>query len=129
MAMIIADTDVLIDFLAGQEPSASVVGREIERGNLRTTVVSRFELLSGARSARQEKVLHDLLGSIPAFAVDDAASDEAAAVRRTLERAGEPIGMADCLIAGISLAAGAPLLTRNVRHFSRVSGLEVIEPG
>ena len=42
---IIADTDVLIDFLAGHEPSASRIALELERGDLRTTAVTRFELL------------------------------------------------------------------------------------
>ncbi|MCH7825910.1 MAG: type II toxin-antitoxin system VapC family toxin [Acidobacteria bacterium] len=126
--MIIADTDVLIDFLAGHEPSASAVGRELGRGNLRTTVISRFELLVGAHTARQKKVVRDLLGSVPALVVDAASSDKAASVRRDLERAGQSIGMADCLIAGVSLVAGAPLLTRNVGHFARVRELEVIEP-
>jgi predicted nucleic acid-binding protein len=126
--MIIADTDVLIDFLAGHEPSATVVAREIERGNLRTTVISRFELLAGARTTKQETAIRDLLGSVPALLLDPAAADKAAAVRRELEKAGQSIGMADCLIAGVSLVSGSPLLTRNVRHFSRVAELEVVEP-
>lgn len=126
--MIIADTDVLIDFLAGHEPAASAVGHELGRGNLRTTVISRFELLVGALTAQQKKAVRDLLGSVPALVVDAASSDKAASVRRDLERAGQTIGMADCLIAGVSLVAGAPLLTRNVGHFARVRELEVIEP-
>lgn len=126
--MIIADTDVLIDFLAGHEPSASLVGRELGRNNLRTTVISRFELLVGAHTPKQQEAVRDLLGSVPVLVVDAASSDQAAAVHRELERAGQTIGMADCLIAGISLVAGAPLLTRNVRHFTKVRELEVIEP-
>jgi hypothetical protein len=35
--MTLADTDVLIDFLAGREPAAERVGRELESGNLWTT--------------------------------------------------------------------------------------------
>ena len=126
--MIVADTNVLIDFLAGQEPSASVIGRELERGNLRTTVISRFELLAGARTTRQKNAVRDLLRSVPALVLDVASCDEAAAVRSELEKAGTAIGMADSLIAGISLAARAPLLTGNVRHFTRVVELDVIEP-
>ena len=41
--------------------------------------------------------------------------------------AGQTIGMADSLIAGIALAQGRILLTRNRRHFERVSGLELAE--
>ena len=126
--MIIADTDVLIDFLAGHEPSASLVGHELGRGNLRTTVISRFELLVGAHTTQQEEAVRNLLGSVPVLVVDAASSDKAASVHRELERAGQTIGMADCLIAGVSLVAGAPLLTRNVRHFTRIRELEVIEP-
>jgi len=54
--MIVADTDVLIDFLAGVEPLASRVAEQIEAG-LATTAVSRFELRAGVRSARQEQTV------------------------------------------------------------------------
>jgi predicted nucleic acid-binding protein len=46
--MTIADTDVLIDFLAGKG-EANAVERMLRRGVLRTTVINRFELLSGGR--------------------------------------------------------------------------------
>lgn len=37
--------------------------------------------------------------------------------------------MADSLIAGIVLTAGAMLLTRNRRHFERVAGLRLAAEG
>jgi len=48
-------------------------------------------------------------------------------VRLKLEKAGIGIGMADSLIAGIALAQGATLLTRNPRHFERVDGLKLAD--
>ena len=123
--MTVADTDVLIDFLAGVEPAAARVAAELERGSLQTTAVNRFELMSGARSARQESLIVRLLAAIPALPLDEAAADHAAAVRRSLERSGAAIGMADSLIAGIVLQHGAELLTRNRRHFERVAGLRL----
>jgi predicted nucleic acid-binding protein len=51
--MMVADTDVLIDFLAGHEPGAGRVALELEHEELATTVISRFELLAGVRHARQ----------------------------------------------------------------------------
>ena len=125
--MTIADTDVLIDFLAGAEPAAAQVAEELERGSLCTTAVSRFELLSGVRSARQEAAVRELLAAVSALPLDEEAADRAAEVRRALERSGEPIGMADSLIAGIALARGGTLLTRNRRHFERVGGLRLAE--
>jgi predicted nucleic acid-binding protein len=121
--MIVADTDVLIDFLAGLGDCADAVSRELEEGDLHTTAITRFELLAGARSRRQQSVVLKLLAAVPALPVDEAAADAAARVRRALESHGEGIGMADSLIAGTVIRHGATLLTRNRRHFARVDGL------
>jgi predicted nucleic acid-binding protein len=124
--MIVADTDVLIDFLADQEPGASRVAQELARGRLATTVISRFELLSGARSAKQEKTLRAFLDTLTALPLTETAADSAAAVRRALEQRGQNIGMADSLIAGIVLTEAGALLTRNVGHFNRVPDLTLV---
>jgi len=125
--MMVADTDVLIDFMAARNPGAERVAAELDRGLLRTTAVTRFELLCGARTARQEDTIRQLLDAIPTLALDQDAADHAARIQRNLQRAGEPIGMADSLIAGIVLSHGATLLTRNRRHFARVIGLRLAE--
>ena len=125
--MTVADTDVLIDFLAGAGPAAARVAEELERGSLCTTAVSRFELLSGARSSRQRAAVGGLLAAVSTLPLDEEAADRAVEVRRSLERSGEPIGMADSLIAGIALARGGSLLTRNRRHFERVGGLRLAD--
>jgi tRNA(fMet)-specific endonuclease VapC len=125
--MTVADTDVLIDFLAGVNPGAARVAAELERGSLHTTAINRFELLAGARTARQQASIRQLLAVIPTLPVDEAAADRAADVKRALERGGKPIGLADCLIAGITLAHGALLLTRNRRHFERIEALKLAE--
>jgi tRNA(fMet)-specific endonuclease VapC len=44
-----------------------------------------------------------------------------------LERRGESISAMDLLIAATALAEGAPLVTRNRRHFERVRGLEILD--
>jgi tRNA(fMet)-specific endonuclease VapC len=120
--MIVADTDVLIDFLRGAG-AAERVALELENGALWTTAVTRFELMAGARTDRQRVLIDDLLGGIPTLALDEGAADEAAAIRRDLEARGESIGMADSLIAGIVRANHKVLLTQNRKHFERVAGL------
>ena len=126
--MIIADTDVLIDFLHGQNPSADRVALEMTAG-LRTTVITRFELLSGARSTRQQNLAKELLSVVPALVLDEDSADRAAGLRRGLEESGNAIGMADSLIAGIVLRHGGVLLTRNRKHFERVPGLKLATLG
>ena len=120
--MTIADTDVLIDYLAGKGES-DAVERLLRVGALRTTVISRFELLSGARSPKQLALLRRLLEAVPSLELDAAAADAASEIRRSLERSGNGIGMADSLIAGIVICNGGRLLTRNTRHFERVPGI------
>jgi len=123
--MIVADTDVLIDFLQGRNPAADRIKLELEDSHLAVTAIGRFELLAGTRSTRVERVVHQLLEAIPCLPLDAVSADRAAAVRRELEQQGAGIGMADSLIAGIVLASGSMLLTRNSRHFERVPGLKL----
>lgn len=59
------------------------------------------------------------------FTVDDAASS--GRLGSELRAAGTPIGDIDTLIAGQALARGWTLVTRNVRHFGRVTGLPLID--
>ncbi len=123
--MTIADTDVLIDYLSGKG-EADAVEQLLLRGAIRTTVISRFELLSGAKNAKQLARLLQLLEVVPSLGLDDASADAAAEIRRSLERAGNSIGMADSLIAGIVTTNGGVLLTRNRRHFERVPGIRLV---
>jgi predicted nucleic acid-binding protein len=123
--MMVADSDVLIDFLEGRSPVANRIALELDRGQLRTTVITRFELLAGAKTARQLKLVGELLAALPCLSLDELGADTAAEIRRTLERDGVGIGMADSLIAGIVVAHRGILLTRNRRHFERVPGLSL----
>ena len=123
--MIVADTDVLIDYLSGKG-EAEQVERFLRAGSLMTTVITRFELLSGAKSSKQRGRLMNLFDAVPSLALDESAADAASAVHIELERTGSVIGMADSLIAGIVLANNGVLLTRNQRHFARVAQLRTV---
>jgi len=121
----IADTDVLIDYLSAVNPSADRIAAELAYGSLATTAITRFDVLCGARNPRQKELIRELLALIPTLLLDEAAADRAAEIKRSLERSGTAIGMADTLIAGIVLVHSRVLLTRNRRHFERVAGLRI----
>lgn len=121
--MIFADSDVLIDSLRGRQPMTERIALEIRTGRLATTVVNLFELLAGARTAAERGKVEKLLGALIVVPLDETAAREAARIRRELEAGGQPIGMADSLIAGICMAHSGMLLTRNTAHFGRVKGL------
>ena len=59
--MIIADTDVLIDYLAGRRPAAEAVSRALLQDQLQTTTLNGFELLAGVRGNKQRESVLALL--------------------------------------------------------------------
>ena len=125
--MILADTDVLIDYLAGVRPIAERVAAYAETDQLQTTAISCFELLNGAEEGKRGNRIRRLLAILPVLPLDRNAAEHAAEVRRDLERAGRAIGMGDSLIAGIALAHHLPLFTRNHKHFERVKNLQLLK--
>jgi tRNA(fMet)-specific endonuclease VapC len=104
---------------------ADRIALELERGDLRTTAVTRFELLAGAKTVKQQKIVNTLLDAMPCLPLDAESADVAAGLRRKLEKQGQGIGMGDSLIAGIVVAKKGILLTRNRRHFERISDLSL----
>jgi predicted nucleic acid-binding protein len=82
--MMVADSDVLIDFLEGRSPVANRIALELDRGQLQTTVITRFELLAGAKTARQLKLVGELFAALPCLSLDELGADAAAEIRRTL---------------------------------------------
>jgi tRNA(fMet)-specific endonuclease VapC len=127
--LIIADTDVLIDYLAGTQPVADQVMAYAESDSLQTSAITCFELLSGARDGKRGDRVRRLVAAIQVLPLDREAATRAAAVRQRLARSGVSIGMADSLIAGIALVNSLPLLTRNRKHFENVEGLRLIPLG
>jgi predicted nucleic acid-binding protein len=120
--MIVADTDVLIDFLRGRG-EAERVRVELESRDFGTTAVTAFELWAVARHPREIAAVESLLAALTVLPLDTPSARRAAEVRRSLDAEGAGIGMADSLVAGICLENRAILLTRNKRHFARVPDL------
>jgi tRNA(fMet)-specific endonuclease VapC len=124
--VILADTDVLIDYLNDRPPVSDQVARLIQAESLQTSSVNCFELLSGARPGKRGDQVRHFVENIPVLPLDLAAAKKAAAIRQSLEGSGNTIAMADSLVAGIALANNLPLLTRNRRHFEAVEGLRIV---
>ncbi len=79
--MIVADTDVLIDYLSGVEPVAAQIAGYVASDQLRTTPVTCFELLSGAGEGKRGDAIRRLIGALVVLPLDRDAAEDAAAVR------------------------------------------------
>jgi len=125
--VILADSDVLIDFLAGVQPVKNQIAEYIRAERLQTTAVTCFELLNGAGENKRGQAVRQLIDGLNVLPLDRAAARRAAEVRRKLDRKGEAIGMGDSLIASIALAHNLALFTRNRSLFERVENLELVK--
>ncbi len=88
----------------------------------------RYSLLRLPQEIGQPRLvaLTQLLRPMQLLPFDSQCAMFAAHIRVALEAAGAPIGPHDTLIAATALRHQATLVTRNVREFSRVPGLQWI---
>jgi predicted nucleic acid-binding protein len=123
--IVIADTDVVIDFFSGIEPAASTVANLILKDGLALTSVTVFELYAGITGKKRLSQIDDVVSIMPVYPLEKKDAETAARVYGDLKKAGNLIGNQDILIAGICITQDIPLLTRNIAHFSRIARLKL----
>jgi tRNA(fMet)-specific endonuclease VapC len=126
LALTLADTDVLIDYLQGVQPGAGWIAAAFVSESLAITAITAYELLSGAGQNKRGERTRRVVEMLPVLPIDRESAECAARLRQDLEREGVGIGMADTLIAGLALTHALPLMSRNAKHFSRVPGLQLL---
>jgi tRNA(fMet)-specific endonuclease VapC len=125
-SLVVVDTDLVIDFLRGKGPGLPLVRDLIVDHRLRVTAITAFELRVGADFlARRDDILQ--LVHSRTFPLDPGSALRAGEVAATLRSAGQDIGLADCLQAGICLRFDLTFATRNRKHFNRVEGLRMLD--
>jgi tRNA(fMet)-specific endonuclease VapC len=122
---VIADTDVVVDFFTDTPPFAQVLADLMKEGRLAITAITVFELYAGVRGAKRLKQVEAFCEHVPVLALNLLAAAYASKINTDLKSKGRMIGNQDILVAGICLANGLPLLTRNTAHFTPIKGLAI----
>ena len=122
------DTNTLIYFFEGEGRVATrLLG--VAPSDVAVPAIVLYELHVGIAKSnspeRRRRQLQEMMDVVTTLAFDDSVAMEAAAIRASLEAAGNPIGPLDNLVAGTARANGAVLVTRNLQEFSRVDGLRL----
>jgi tRNA(fMet)-specific endonuclease VapC len=124
--MYVLDTNTLIYFFKGIGQVA-VRMEAVSPNKIAIPTVVLFELYVGIAKSQNPKprqqLLDNLVSQIVILPFDQQASKCAALIRAQLEKAGNPIGPIDTLIAGTAKSQGATLVTHNVKEFSRIDEL------
>ena len=115
------DTNILIYYAAG-DPDILAFLRANENAvfYLPSIVIAEFLSYPLMTPAAAEK-FHDFVRQTIVINLDYSIAVRAAAIRREVK-----LPLADALIAASSIAAHASLITRNVRDFKKVNGLNVL---
>jgi tRNA(fMet)-specific endonuclease VapC len=134
--MYLLDTDML-SRLRADDPRLRERQERIAPSQIATTAITRIEILLGRfefvlKAADGDQLLRaftwlvrseELLLQFPILPINDTAADQFDQLR--LNKKLKKIGRADLLIAAIALAHGATVVTRNLRHFRQIPGLQV----
>jgi tRNA(fMet)-specific endonuclease VapC len=122
------DTNMASYVIKGNFPRVRERLVKLPMAEVGISVITEAELRFGVArkpgAARLEAAVEEFLLRVEILPWDSAAAKSYAAIRATLERAGEPMGNLDIMIAAQALAAQAILVTHD-RVFHRVKRLKL----
>ena len=135
--MILLDTNVLSELMRRQPDSSVIAWLDAQPAEaLWLSSVTLFEARFGIAALTDGHRKNALLESLEALvsedlqhrvaAFDSSAANQAARLSAERKRLGRPVDIRDTFIAGIALAHGATLATRNTRHFDDLPS--VVDP-
>lgn len=128
------DTSFVIDLLresaSGQPGPASAFLASAPETAFGVSVFVVCELLAGAELSRhperERQRVRDFCDALAVEYPDDRFAARYAELLAAMQRSRQRVATMDLLIATMAVMAGAPLVTRNTRDFSRVPGLRPI---
>ena len=133
--MIILDTSACIDHLNGNEQLKKVIS-ELEN-LIHITAITVYEINIGLEKTKRTiseerykqlyKIWMEFISGMEIFPLGFKEAEKAAEIYDGLESKGKLIDDNDILIVGIMISNGInKIITKNVRHFERIEGIEII---
>jgi predicted nucleic acid-binding protein len=123
---VVIDTDILIDHLRGLEKAEEYL-KKIENGKVKgvISVITEAELAAGEsmRDILVQMKVRRLTRILEKVEVTSEIAWKAGELRRDYK-----CRLMDALIAATALKLNLKRVTRNVRHYEKIKGLEIEEP-
>ena len=127
--MVVLDTDVLVAFMRNNKDAVDFIAHTKHNAvSISTTTISAFELFEGALLSTNKdnvKKVENIVKAIGSYQFNGTASWKAAEISSELIKKGEPLDFQDIAIASIAITNGESLVTRNIKHFSRIKYLKI----
>jgi tRNA(fMet)-specific endonuclease VapC len=122
------DTDIYSEVLKAASPDVlrNATAYRSTFGKLTVSSVTVMEVVSGFQRVQAKQKLQAFLNAVGLEEVvpfDKPASELAGVISGDLTRIGQPIGLADPMIAAIAMQHGFELVTGNTTHYQRIQQL------
>src|SRR3982751_975241 len=127
--LLLLDTDICIHLI--REQPQAIVARfdKYAVGDIGISTITLAELEYGVsnsgKPAKNKEALDQFVTPLVVADFDRAATVSYGKLRTVLEKKGRMIGGMDLLIAAHAVSLNVPVVTHNVREFTRVPGLRV----
>jgi tRNA(fMet)-specific endonuclease VapC len=126
--LILLDTNICIYIINQKPPTVLERFKSFNAGEIGVSSIVAAELAFGVEktnSNRNKQALNLFLAPMTIVPFDGACIWSYASLRSHLEKQGQPIGSLDTMIAAQALALDLPLVTNNLKEFSRVPKLKL----
>jgi predicted nucleic acid-binding protein len=114
MSAIIVDTDILINFLRGQEKAKDFLVSQLDEAVLCCSAITVAEIYAGMKEHEKTRT-DELLNSLDIVSVDRAIAEKAGHYKKSIKSHG--LELDDCLIAATAFEKKAMLATGNGKHY------------
>ncbi len=123
----VVDTGIFIEYLRAKIKSKTILQHLPDNTDLYISSVTLYELYMGATNPQKWVDVKTLTDDIPVLPFTKTISEKAAIIYQDLRKKNTIIEFRDIFIAATAMTHGLPVLTKNKKHFTRVSGLKLQE--
>ncbi len=125
---VLLDTDVAIELLRGSRYALNALAHHEE--GVYVSSITAAELFYGAfhsqRPDRNVKSVQAFLGQFPRLTLTDESARIFGELKANLRARATPVDAFDLLIASLALENRCALATGNIKHFSKIDGLSLV---
>jgi|SRR5258706_4465040 predicted nucleic acid-binding protein len=127
MSSSLIDSTVLIDYLRGRTDAAAYLDAVRATDVQSIHIVVAAEVIEGARNAKDQAALATFLSTFNLVLPNEVDSALSVDLLKAF-RLSHGVGWPDCLIAATALRLGWSVVTTNLKHFSPLPSLKVVQP-
>ena len=125
MALMLIDTDILIDVARSIAPALDRLEHEEQSSTLAISAITKMELIVGCRNRGELQQLNDFLQRYQLIPLSEPISAQATKLM-TAYYLSHGLLIADAVVAATAITLNVPLLSKNQRDYRFIAGLSLL---